>query len=62
MNITPEECAAMVRDIESLKLTYEHSTDHPQGSKRGAFNRAMALNYSSLASALKEGISFEGVA
>ena len=65
MTLTPEERAAMVRDLESLAKKYaEIKTDHLTKAfpKTALHFESMALNYSALASALKEGLTFQGVA
>lgn len=63
MNLTPAERAAMVRDLESLAKNYKLKNLVLRLTKREIkMNEAMADNYAALASALKECLTFSGVA
>lgn len=69
MNLTPSERAAMVKDLESLAKEYDDPAltvvmiggiDATVDARE--FARGMSINYSALAAALKEGLTFRGVA
>jgi hypothetical protein len=66
MNLTPEERAAMVKDLERLISEYENKADselfHTGRTPKHVYLSKMKDNYSALASALKEGLTFEAVA
>lgn len=62
MNITPQERASMVRDIKHLHNKYYALARHVGNEDEFKFAQNMAANYSALASALKEGLSFEATA
>jgi len=64
MTLTPQERASMVRDLENLERLY---VARAQDTKTGipekvGFYISVAANYSALASALKEGLTFNEVA
>ena len=62
MNLTPAERAAMVRDLTELAEKYKAGHMFYPALVNVKLYKAMELNYSALASALKEGLTFQGVA
>lgn len=66
MNLTPAERAAMVRDLDKIRSDYVDrglkellSCGH---TEKAMHFGAMAQNYSALAAALKEGLTFQATA
>lgn len=68
MNLTPSERAAMVKDLE--RMAHDYKLQSLRDSLRAnrlptpatiEFKSKMAENYSALASALKEGLTFEAM-
>jgi hypothetical protein len=66
MNLTPSERAAMVKDLEKLISGYGNKADseffNAGRSRKHVYLSKMKDNYSALASALKEGLTFRGIA
>jgi hypothetical protein len=61
MNLTPSERAAMVRDLENMANGHKWQQSMREGKDK-QFHKAMSANYSALASAIKEGLTFNEVA
>jgi len=66
MNLTPQERAAMVKDLQALEAQYSGKAGielfNSGRTQKYDHLARMASNYESLASALKEGLKFNEVA
>lgn len=62
MNLTPAERAAMVRDLQELANKYARLELIAGTRNEAEFADSMFSNYSALASALKEGLTFQATA
>jgi len=62
MNLTTSERATMVKDLKELAAKYMTLEPWAETKKESALCKAMIKNYSALASAIKEGLTFNEVA
>jgi hypothetical protein len=66
MNLTPSERAAMVKDLEALDHEYQVDADielfNSGRTRKFKYLESMSVNYGALASALKEGLTFNEIA